>query len=383
MNKINLHILGLLALMFASVAVSSCDDAEEGISYRSTTFPVGEVKWNNVSSTEQAVITELINNMVKVEACQFYMGGQGKSSLRSNYFYGFSGRDTIWNRFDREKAYWRNLKTKDTIWYNAQNFHFLDTIRTKRDTLTYTVVYKNGACWVGPVTEVSMPDYYIGKYEITQAEWTAVMGKKPSGTYCVREGFSGDSWYEPMGVGDKVAAYNIWYEDAVAFCEALKAKTGLNFRLPTEAEWECAARGGKYTRGYKYPGTDSYMEAGWVYANSAATGYSEDEETDFGIHPVGQKLPNELGLYDMCGNVAEWVANAYYRYGATDTINPGKNHMPLMNGQDTLIVRGGTWMQKKSADFSMANRKYCIMSSYADERSRQSAFVSCGFRICL
>ena len=382
MKKIR-NILGIFALAVVPFLVSSCDDAEEGIQYHTTTFAVGDAIWRrDVSSEDKAVITGLINKMVKVEACDFYMGGQSKTSLRANYAYGFTSKDTIWCPENAVMAYWRDLKSHDTIWYNSRHFNFIDTLFTKRATTPYATVYKNGACWVGPVVKVSMPDYYIGKFEITQREWMAVMHRNPTGTYCVIPETTGQSWYEEIGKGDDVAAYNIWYQDAVAFCDSLQAKTGLPFRLPTEAEWECAARGGKYCRGYRYAGTDETDEAGWTYYNAAATGYSKDHQTDFGVHKGGLKLANELGIYDMCGNVSEWVGNAYYRYSVVENQNP-QGRAVQNNGQDTLILRGGSWMQKKSVDFALSNRKYCIMNSYSSEESMQSAFVNCGFRICI
>lgn len=377
MKEIFLRISIFLAALTA-VLFSSCDDVEEGISYQTTVFPVGEAVWrNDVSASDQAVISNLINNMVKVEGCQFYMGSQAKTYRRANYFSYLSSHDTIFYR--NGKAFTRNLKTEDTVFYNPANFHFIDTVKTKRDTVRYANIYKNGAFWVGPVIEVSMPDYYIGKFEITQAEWMAVMHRNPSGHYCIIEGHEGAPWYEEIGLGDNIAAYNIWYQDALDFCDSLKAKTGLNFRLPTEAEWECAARGGKYSRGYRYAGSDSFTDAGWAYSNSCAQKIGNE---DYGIHAGGEKLANELGLYDMCGNVSEWVANAYYRYGVLDSINP-QGKTPLLDGKDTLILRGGSWMQSKYADFCVANRKYAIMSSYSDEISMQSAFVNCGFRISI
>lgn len=376
-------ISGVIALMCLPTLFSACDDAEKGIEYRATAFPVGEAHWrSDVSSEEQAIITNLINNMVKVEACQFYMGAQAKSVRRPNYYNGYistSHQDTIWFNASDVTAYWRDLKSKDTVWYNPKDFHFIDSLKTKHDTIPYAQVYRNGSCWVGPVTEISMPDYFIGKYEITQSEWMTVMHKAPTGHYCIIESKGDSAWYSEIGLGDRVAAYNVWYQDARDFCDSLSAKTGLEFRLPTEAEWECAARGGKYTRGYRFPGSDSYLDAGWVGYNSAEMKRGSE---GYGIHEGGEKLANELGICDMCGNVSEWVANAYYRYGATDSINPG-GKTPLCDGQDTLVLRGGSWMQKTSLDFNCAHRKLCIISHYTTEESLQSAFVNCGFRICI
>jgi len=378
MNKLS-FISGVIALVLLPSIVASCDDAEEGIRYNRTVFPVGEAVWrSDVSAEDRAVITNLINKMTKVEKCQFYMGAQSKTSQRANFFSSITYRDSIWTR--NNKAFWRDLKSKDTIWYNVNDFSFIDTVKTKYDTVRYANVYKNGAAWVGPVIEVSMPDYYIGRFEVTQGEWMAVMHKEPTGHFSILvDAEFNASWYEEFGKGDDIAAYNIWYQDAVDFCDSLKAKTGLNFRLPTEAEWECAARGGMYSHGYKFIGSDEWDEAGWIYSNTAANKLGEE---DYGVHKGGEKIANELGIYDMGGNVSEWVANCYYRYGRTDSINP-QGKAPSFNDQDTLVLRGGSWMQKKYADFCAGNRKLCIMGSYASEESRQSAFFNCGFRLCI
>lgn len=377
MNKLT-FISGAIALVLASSIVASCDDAEEGIRYNQTVFPVGLVEWNGVNSEDQEVITRLINKMTKVEQCQFYMGAQSRSTSRANYFTGFATRDTIWCK--NGQAFTRNLKSQDTVWYHADDYHFVDTIKTKYDTISFAVVYKNGPSRVGPVIEVSMPDYYIGKYEVTQEEWMAVMHKEPTGRFSILpDAEHNASWYDEFGKGADIAAYNVWYQDAVEFCDSLKSKTGLNFRLPTEAEWECAARGGRYCHGYRFVGSDDLYAAGWVHGNTAA---QKIGSADYGVHKGGEKEPNELGLYDMNGNVSEWVANSYYLYGRKDTINPQGNK-PLLNGQDTLVLRGGSWMQSKYVDFSAANRKICIMSSFSTEESRQSAFFNCGFRLCI
>jgi len=373
------HVAGVVAL-FSIFLAASCDDAEEGLHYSTTVFPVGEAVWrSDVSADDKAVITNLINNMVKVEACQFYMGAQGKSVKRANYFSSYNKRDTIWLNETDQTAYWRDLKTSDTIWYNPADFHFIDTIKTKTDTTRFANVYSLGSIWVGPVTEISMPDYYIGKFEITQGEWNAVMDRQPTGHHCIVVDTEAAPWHEEIGLGDKYPAYNIWYQDAVDFCDSLSAKTGLNFRLPTEAEWECAARGGRYCRGYKYAGADVASECGWIYSNSMAVMLGYD---DYGIHQGGELTANELGLYDMTGNVSEWVANCYYHYAATDSINP-QGKAPLNDGQDTLIVRGGSWAQKNYYDFCNANRNVHILSKYDTDDKLHGAFANCGFRICI
>lgn len=347
------------AAIFASMALVACDEDDPSLKYEKQVFPVGEVTWSSsVNASDRAVITDLINNMVKVEQCQFFMGAQGLTYKRVNFFSNFTYRDTI---RDKELAHLNDSYRKDT----------------------FCLVYKNAGLWVGPVIECSMPDYYIGRYEITQSQWKAVMGDvQPSGNYCKYIDVPRDSaWYACQGKGDNVAAYNISYTDAQLFCKTLSEKTSLEFRLPTEAEWECAARGGRYSRGYKYAGSDNFMDAGWVYENAANKNRSDSLR--YGIRPVGEKQPNEIGLYDMTGNVSEWVANSYYRYCYKDSINPQG-----LYGGDTLILRGGSWVMKNYTDFSVANRKKFIQSSYSRDDVHKSgsfydAIANCGFRIAV
>ena len=127
--------------------------------------------------------------------------------------------------------------------------------------------------------EVTLSSFYICKYEVTEALWTAVMGSNPS--------------WKPSGDNYPVEQVN-WY-DCQDFVEKLSELTGRHFRLPTEAEWEYAARGGQRSRGYRYSGSYNLDEIGWHVGN--AHHYKRE---------VGTKKPNELGLYDMTGNVSEW-----------------------------------------------------------------------------
>ena len=150
-----------------------------------------------------------------------------------------------------------------------------------------------------PAHKVTLSDYYIGKYEVTQALWQAVMGSNPSE-------FKGDP--------SRPVEWVSW-NDCQEFIDKLNRMTGKRFRLPTEAEWEYAARGGNRSQGYKYPGGNDGNRVAWYKYNS-------DEKT----HPVGTKSPNELGLYNMSGNVWEWCFDwfdgHYYEYYEDVQTNP-------------------------------------------------------------
>ena len=144
-----------------------------------------------------------------------------------------------------------------------------------------------------PTHSVTLSDYYIGKYEVTQAQWRAVMGSNPS------------EWK-----GDNLPVENVSWNDIQEFIKKLNAQTGKKFRLPTEAEWEYAARGANQSKGYKYSGSNSISEVSW---------YTDNSSSD--VHPVGQKSPNELGIYDMSGNVWEWCSDWYGSYSSSSQTN--------------------------------------------------------------
>ena len=163
-----------------------------------------------------------------------------------------------------------------------------------------------------PTHSVTLSDYYIGKYEVTQAQWRAVMGSNPS------------KWK-----GDNLPVENVSWNDIQKFIKKLNAQTGKKFRLPTEAEWEYAARGGNQSKGYKYSGSNSISEVAWYDGNSG-------DKT----HPVGQKSPNELGIYDMSGNVWEWCQDWYSSsaYSSSSQTNPTGP-----NSGSHRVLRGGSW----------------------------------------
>ncbi|MBO4557663.1 MAG: SUMF1/EgtB/PvdO family nonheme iron enzyme [Bacteroidales bacterium] len=165
-----------------------------------------------------------------------------------------------------------------------------------------------------PAHEVTVGDFWIGETEVTQALWEAVTGFNPSYT----------RWPEcPV---DKVS-----WKDCKSFLETLNELTGLEFRLPAEAEWEYAARGGKFSKGYKYAGSDNIEEVAWLVTNA--------EEKS---HPVASKKPNELGLYDMSGNVYEWCEDKYLMYDGSE---PQYSQKMLKSDikREFHIERGGCW----------------------------------------
>ena len=170
--------------------------------------------------------------------------------------------------------------------------------------------------------EVTLSSFYICKYEVTEALWTAVMGSNPSGY--------------PSGDNYPVEQVN-WY-DCQDFVEKLSELTGRHFRLPTEAEWEYAARGGKRSRGYRYSGSYNLDEIGWHAGNA-------DHKRE-----VGTKKPNELGLYDMTGNVSEWCQDKldieYYHH--SPSINPqGPDRSTY---KDNRCFRGGSFCDDEKYD---------------------------------
>lgn len=165
-----------------------------------------------------------------------------------------------------------------------------------------------------PVHKVTLSDYYIGKYQVTQKLWKAVMGENPS----------------KINDGDNYPVENISWNDAQIFLNKLNELTGKNYVLPTEAQWEFAARGGNKSKGYQYSGSNNiYSVASW-YFNSFMK-----------VPPVGSRLPNELGIYDMSGYTGEWCRDYYREYTEEDQTNP--IGAPLHEGsqylRDKCVIR--------------------------------------------
>lgn len=188
-----------------------------------------------------------------------------------------------------------------------------EMVYVEGDTFTMGCTAEQGDdCWhfEEPCHEVSLSLFYIGRTEVTQALWREVMGRNPS-----------------HFLGDSLPVDNVSWFECQEFIDSLNRLSGLRFSLPTEAEWEYAARGGNRSRGSKYSGSRCIDSVAWYGENSHSTS-----------HSVATLMPNELGIYDMCGNVAEWCADWYDFY---DTISQSNPTGPATGRYKTL--RGGAW----------------------------------------
>ncbi|GHT44902.1 hypothetical protein AGMMS49965_21350 [Bacteroidia bacterium] len=183
-----------------------------------------------------------------------------------------------------------------------------------------------------PTHSVTLSSYAIGKYEVTQKLWWDVMGSWP-----------GTAPSTTYGKGDNYPMYNVSYGDIQSFLTALNTKTSKNYRLPTEAEWEYAARGGDKSKGYKYSGSNTIGAVAWFAGNS-----------DYKVNIVGTKSPNELGVYDMSGNVWEWCRDWY----GSDYISSSSQTNPTgaVSGSDR-VLRGGSWYGN-AASCRVSDRSY-------------------------
>ena len=200
--------------------------------------------------------------------------------------------------------------------------------------VTFTMVFvESGTFTMGATAEQQEPfddekpphrvtltkDFYMGETEVTQALWKAVMGFTPTA--------SGSQWLTERGLGDQFPAYYISYEDVQQFIYELNRLTGAEFRMPTEAEWEYAARGGSKSKGYQYSGSNTLGDVAWYDGNSGSK-----------THAVKTKKANELGLYDMSGNVWEWCSDWKGDYTSSSAVDP--------TGADSgvwRVDRGGSW----------------------------------------
>ena len=211
-----------------------------------------------------------------------------------------------------------------------------------------------------PVHSVTLGSFYIGKHVITRVQWQAITGNNPSW-------FKGDnlpveqvSWNDIVGTSGNYTTLNgiRYYENG--FIYKLNAATGKKYRLPTEAEWEYAARGGSQSRGYKYSGSNTIGNVAWYKDNSGNT-----------THAVGTKQANELGIYDMSGNVWEWCQDWY---DSSYYSNSPPNNPAGPSSGSSRVIRGGSW-------YSYGARTCCVSNRNA--RSPGYSFYDIGFRVAL
>ncbi|MCP4581215.1 MAG: SUMF1/EgtB/PvdO family nonheme iron enzyme [candidate division Zixibacteria bacterium] len=192
-----------------------------------------------------------------------------------------------------------------------------------------------------PVHQVVMKGFYIGKYEVTQKEWKDVLGENPS-----------------EQIGDSLPITNITWLDAVDYCNRKSSIEGLElcyktynnkvlcdfksngYRLPTEAEWEYSARGGAKSQGYKYSGSDNADEVAWYGENS----YKQ-------LKPIGTKMGNELGIFDMSGNALEWCWDWMTEYSKATEINPQGPHKGV-----NKVLRSPRWGKPSNISVRVSNR---------------------------
>ena len=243
-----------------------------------------------------------------IENADRFESGRGLGSysatvrgLQSNTTYHFKAYATN----SQGTSYGEEL-TFTTVAEAVKNFNInsavLTMVRVEGGTFQMGGSDENAQSYEKPVHNVTLDDYYIGLCEVTNEQWEAVVnGRVPSP-------IEDPIWYNEKRFLPKTM---ISYVECLDFISKLNAQTGLEFSLPTEAQWEYAARGGNKSRGYTYSGSNDASEVGWCYENAATQ-----------VTIVATKNSNELGLYDMTGNVNEWCSDWYGPYSSEDQTNP-------------------------------------------------------------
>ena len=244
-----------------------------------------------------------------VSGTRFLKTGTHTISLTAEGYENYTSTITV-NRQNRSFDFAMTEKVNQKLTIRVGNVYFV-MVKVSGGTFTMGATSEMTEPWDGekPTHQVTLSSYYIGETEVTQALWKAVMGSNPS-------------WFK----GDDLPVEQVSWKSCQTFISKLNALTGKNFRLPTEAEWEFAARGGNQSRHTQFSGSSRIDDVAWYKDNS-------DNKT----HPVKTKQPNELGIYDMSGNVWEWCldwSGRYSSYAQTD---------PTGGGGSYRVYRGGSW----------------------------------------
>ncbi|MDY5125940.1 MAG: SUMF1/EgtB/PvdO family nonheme iron enzyme [Prevotella sp.] len=292
---------------------------KQGYSQFTQTINVAENTTTEVSATLQngrpITITAADNAIIHIDGTSM-----GTSTFSGNLAYG---KHTVYAELNGKRT---DSETIDVTMGSTAALPNVTLLFNKTFTVkgvTFTMVAVEGGTFMmgatseqggdayddeKPVHQVTLSSYYIGQTEVTQALWEAVMGKNPSGFKRNNKPVEQVSW-----------------DDCQDFVIKLNQLTGKRFRLPTETEWEYACRGGKKSRGYKYSGSNTIKDVAWYDGNKT--------------HPVATKSPNELGIYDMSGNVWEWCQDRYGSYSSAAQTNPTG-----VSSGTYRVIRGGSWL---------------------------------------
>ena len=300
----------------------------------------GQIAEINATLQSGAPVTFTSN----VSGAQLYLDGVLLGPANGTYDVAF-GSHTIVCKASGKKDLTKNITISQTDINRTVDCRFgatpktikvkgvsFDMIKVEGGTFTMGATSEQGGYAENdenPAHQVTLSDYYIGETEVTQALWQAVMGSNPSS-------FKGNS--NPVE--------SVSWDACQEFIRKLNSLTGRTFRLPTEAEWEFAARGGNESKGYKYSGSNSIDNVAWYTSNSSSK-----------THAVKNKSPNELGIYDMSGNVLEWCQDWYGFYSSNAQTNPKG---PL--GGFDRVLRGGDW--SILAGYCRVSRRSCYSPGY-------------------
>ena len=324
MKKIIL-ILSVLALLVSGYASVKTNDTEttakteetsDFIEYDKLKKKSGIYYLNNVPFTGKAKkVDETSDETWEMKDGKFhgkYFGDEPNGSVTGYYKDGKKHGE--WEEFHepydtynkkietykegKKHGEWKYFRVEQR-WINDEELKFIDhLIKTEiweNDKLISGMSNLDGIKLAYVEGNGSIKGFYIGTFEVTQAQWEAVMGYNPSGFK-----------------GDNLPVENVSWDDVQEFLKKLNAKTGRNYRLPTEAQWEYAAKGGTNNNKYEYAGSDNIDDVAWYGDNS-------DDRT----HTVGTKKPNSLGIYDMTGNVLEWCQDLWSNEGSIRVIRGG------------------------------------------------------------